>query len=210
MLILHGVSKGFGSRTVLKSIACRLEPGTVTVLAGANGAGKSTLLRIMAGLLAPDEGIVELHCHEAKRAYLGHATFVYPGLTALENLRFWDRMQGGSGAEDRLLDALARVELGRFADEYAGTFSRGMAQRLNLARVLLGEPRLLLLDEPGTGLDARSLNMLRSEVVRCRAYGAAVIWISHDLAGDAPLADRVLELSNKTLRQCSPDGERTC
>lgn len=204
MLKLRGVSKRFGSRTVLRGIDATLETGTLALLVGPNGAGKSTLLRLMAGLLSPDSGTVERNCTDTELAYLGHDTFLYNGLTALENLAFWERLYGGTASEATLMAALKRVGLERFADTRAGVFSRGMAQRLNLARVLLRAPRLLLLDEPGTGLDARSLAMLRGEVAALSAQGATVIWISHDLAGDLPMADLVLELANRTLAYAGP------
>lgn len=204
MLTLRGVGKRFGSRTVLRGIDATLAPGTLSLLVGPNGAGKSTLLRIMAGLLSPDSGTVERACADTELAYLGHATFLYGGLTALENLAFWERLYGGDVSEAGLMAALKRVGLERFADTRAGVFSRGMAQRLNLARVLLRAPRLLLLDEPGTGLDARSLATLRNEVTTLRAQGTTVIWISHDLTGDLPMADCVLELANRTLAYAGP------
>lgn len=129
--------------------------------------------------------------------YLGHATFVYPGLSALENLAFWSDVHGLDAGMDALTAALARVGLARYARERAGGFSRGMAQRLNLARVLLLEPDLLLLDEPGTGLDQTSLTMLRREIALARTRGAGVVWISHDVAADAALADRIVALADR-------------
>ena len=107
-----------------------------------------------------------------------------------------------AGAEPPAADAaLERVGLARHAHDRAGIFSRGMAQRLNLARVLLAKPRLLLLDEPGTGLDVASRALLRDIVREARARGTAVVWISHDLDTDGDLADRVLTLRKKTLEE---------
>ena len=199
MLKLTGVGKIFGARVVLKNVTLETAPGTVCLLVGANGAGKTTLLRIMAGLAKPSAGKVEWHCEPGELGYLGHATFIYPGLTALENLAFWSRLHGLGADRSRLLDMLERVELVRFAEERAGTFSRGMAQRLNLARILIQSPRILLLDEPGTGLDMYSISLLHREIDKARTEGASVVWISHDLAGDMPHADRVLAIVNKTL-----------
>ena len=153
----------------------------------------------MAGLSRPSTGAIECHCESGEIGYLGHATCIYPGLSALENLAFWSRLYGLGAERSRLTDLLERVELARFAEERAGTFSRGMAQRLNLARILLQSPRLLLLDEPGTGLDARSLALLRREIMQARSGGAAVVWISHDLAGDSNYADRILAIASRTI-----------
>lgn len=199
MLKLTGIGKMFGDRVVLKKISLETVPGTVSLLVGANGAGKTTLLKIMAGLIKPSTGTVECRCEQGELGYLGHATFLYPGLSALENLTFWSRLYGLGADRAHLLALLERVELARFAEERAGSFSRGMAQRLNLARILLQSPRILLLDEPGTGLDTRSLSLLRREIGEARAHGAVIVWISHDLAGDAPYADRILAIANKTL-----------
>lgn len=200
LVSLSGVAKLFGSRVIFKGVTLDVTRGTVTLLVGPNGAGKSTLLRIMAGLGQPSAGTVDWNVPEAKVGYLGHSTFVYAGLTALENLAFWRDVYGlhgeldEEGRERALLDILQRVELAPFAHERAGVFSRGMSQRLNLARVLLLQPQLLLLDEPSTGLDVRSADLLRREIAAAREAGAGVVWISHDFHGDAVLADRVVAL----------------
>ena len=130
-----------------------------------------------------------------KSAYLGHATFLYPRLSALGNLAFWARMYGRPRGREALLGLLDRVGLGGVAEERAGSFSRGMAQRLNLARIFLVEPALVFLDEPGTGLDVASQALLRQEISALRARGAAVVWVSHQIEQDAALADRVLSLA---------------
>jgi heme exporter protein A len=200
LLELRGIAKFFGHKCVFKAVDLIVARGTVTLLVGANGAGKSTLMRLMAGLLRPSAGSCECHAAAGRVAYLGHATCIYPGLTALENLAFWRNAQGLGLAAADLTALLERVGLERHAHERAGIFSRGMAQRLNLARTLMLEPELLLLDEPGTGLDSRAAMMLREEIVRARQRRAGVVWISHDVAADAPLADRVLTLERGSLR----------
>jgi len=218
LLKLAGIGKLFGARAVLRNISFEVHPGTVTLLVGANGAGKTTLLKIMAGVgppppgtaarfrrrtvrgrARPTVGTVERFCEDGGLGYLGHATFIYPGLTALENLAFWSGMHGNPTDKATLSEALARVELAPFAEERAGTFSRGMAQRLNLARILLQSPPLLLLDEPGTGLDVRSLAILHREIAASRDRGAGIVWITHDVAGDAKRADRIIAIENRSI-----------
>lgn len=203
----------YAGRVVLRDISLEIRPGTVTLLAGANGAGKSTLLRIMAGLTRPSVGTVTWDTcntsgghgeHGTSIGYLGHVTFMYPALSALENLAFWNRLYGRDTGAATLMDALERVGLGRYAEERAGAFSRGMAQRLNLARVLLLEPDLLFLDEPGSGLDAQSLLTLRREIALARERGAATVWISHDVETDATGADRLLLLGEQRLYYDGP------
>ena len=203
MLQLVRVAKTYGVKVIFKDVSCAFAPGSVSLLVGGNGAGKSTLMRVMAGLSRPSAGEARLAEH-ARVGYLGHATFLYPGLTALENLAFWRDACGLAFSRKDLMAALERVGLEAHAQERAGVFSRGMAQRLNLARILMQEPNLLLLDEPGTGLDASSLALLRREVVEARSREACVILISHDLAGDAPLADRLLALDGRRLAYDGP------
>lgn len=194
LISLKGVGRAFGSRRVFGSVTLDLAEGQTLLVLGPNGAGKTTLLKIMAGLASPTAGSVERQVGLESCAYLGHATFIYPRLSALENLGFWAGMYGLRTDDRDLLAVLRRVELNKFADEPAGRFSRGMAQRLNLARVLLIGPRLLFLDEPSTGLDTRSLDILLREIASARARGAAIAWVSHDLARDLPLADLALVL----------------
>ncbi len=209
MLRLSGVAKFYGQRLIFKGVSLNLEAGSVLLLVGGNGSGKSTLLKIMAGLSRPSAGTVECLAGPEKMAYLGHQTFIYPALSALENLLFWGRLyktpaalMGSAFLKTAAEQALERVELSPFAEEKAGTFSRGMAQRLNLARVFLQEPQVILLDEPGTGLDVRSAKILQREIIAARERGAATVWISHTLADDLPLADQVLALGKSRVLYC--------
>ena len=205
--------KSYGDRVILDDVTLSFLPGAKIGVVGPNGMGKSTLLKIMAGLSRPTVGTVERFCEDGGLGYLGHATFIYPGLTALENLAFWSGMHGNPTDKATLSEALARVELAPFAEERAGTFSRGMAQRLNLARILLQSPPLLLLDEPGTGLDVRSLAILHREIAASRDRGAGIVWITHDVAGDAKRANRIIAIENRTIGYCGPasgyEGVRT-
>lgn len=205
MLSLDAIARFYGSRLIFKDVTLSAEAGSVTLLAGANGAGKSTLLKIMAGLIRPSAGSVRREARSV--GFLGHQTFVYPNLTALENLSFWSRMYLLAPPPGAIERALERVELAPFAGEKAGGFSRGMAQRLNLARVLLQSPDLLLLDEPASGLDTRGTAMLYDEIAAARKRGAAVVWITHTVREDLARADRVALLENRRLARLCPAGE---
>lgn len=204
LLKLEKVAKFYGTKLVVKDVNLTVESGTITLLAGPNGAGKSTLLRIMAGLARPSAGQVQCNAQEHKIGYLGHQTFIYPDLSAYENLAFWAGLHGNKTDEATLLTTLDRVELKRFAHERAGSFSRGMAQRLNLARIFLLQPDLILLDEPGTGLDVRSMAMLRREIEEARTRGAGLVWISHSVANDLTIADAVIAIGDKRVQYNGP------
>lgn len=200
LLALQDIGKKYGSRIVLRGISFALYPASVSLLCGPNGAGKSTLLRIMAGLVRPSKGTVQTgNLTLGDIGYLGHTPFIYPSLTALENVRFWQKVHGKPLDEKALLNLLRRVDLHKFADERAASFSRGMLQRLNLARMLGQQPKLLLLDEPGTGLDTASMNLLYKEIACAKAQGACVVWISHSLEQDKHHADRLLQLDKQQL-----------
>ncbi|MHC1789145.1 heme ABC exporter ATP-binding protein CcmA [Solidesulfovibrio sp.] len=204
LLRLCRVSRFYGERAVLRAVDLTLVPGQALLVVGPNGAGKSTLLRLLAGLLPPSEGVLETDLAPGEIGYLGHKTLIYPKLTARANLAFWQAMFG-QPRDDAPIDAvLARVGLGRFADEEAGVFSRGMSQRLSLARVFLTAPRLLLLDEPASGLDPASADMLRREIRAAADVGASVAWVSHNVAADLPVCDRVLLLRGHRVAYDGP------
>lgn len=207
VLTVKRAAKFYGQKLVFKEISCHVEPGRIMLIAGPNGAGKSTLMRIMAGLSKPSAGEVALNLEPEQVAYLGHATFIYPGLTALANLRFWGTMYGLSPSKEELMALLRRVGLERAAEEKAGAFSRGMAQRLNLARIYLVKPKLIFLDEPGTGLDPKSLSGLREEIRGFRENGTSVVWISHHVQEDTALADTVLAIGGKKTEYFGPAAE---
>lgn len=179
MLSLDGIGKRYADKPVLQDLSLDARPGELLVVAGPNGSGKSTLLRIMAGLVRPDRGTVTFSSTAHERGYLGHETFLYPNLTALENLAFWQRLHKKPADEQTLLDALDDLGLAAFADEKAGTFSRGTAQRLSLVRVFLQSPAVLLLDEPLSGLDAASSAIATASFARLMEQGTALVLVTH-------------------------------
>jgi len=199
MIALRHVAKTFGARLILRDCTAEFREGSVSLVTGDNGAGKSTLLRIIAGLSQPSSGKVSFAPAEPSIGFLGHQTFLYPALTALENLAFWQKAHGLPAGEAALLGMLEHVNLARHAHERAGVFSRGMAQRLSLARILLQRPDVLLLDEPGTGLDQASQTMLEEEILEARKRGAAVVCVSHNLARARALADCVWRIRERRL-----------
>jgi len=209
LLRLNKVAKLYGQKLVFKGLSLDLDVGQAALVAGPNGAGKSTLLRLAAGVESPTAGEVQCAAEPGEIGYLGHATFIYPQLSALENLAFWSRYAGRRPKTEALMAALDRMGLAHAAHERAGRFSRGMAQRLSLARVFILEPKLLLLDEPGTGLDVKSRDILAREVRAAKERGAGILWVSHHLEQDLPLADTILAISDGRQAYCGPAGDYT-
>lgn len=201
------LTKLFNTKLVFKDVSLQLARGEVLVVIGPNGAGKSTLLKILCGLAEPTSGNVVCRVPDDRVGYIGHSTFIYPRLSAVDNLRFWSRMYSLSAGEDTILALLNRVGLDRVAYEQAGIFSRGMAQRLSLARVLLIEPQLIFLDEPSTGLDVRSQALLMREIAAARKRGAGLVWVSHDVERDIGRADKALVLEARRAAYFGPAKE---
>ena len=189
-------AKFYGDRKVFGGLNCDFRRGSLCVALGSNGAGKTTLLKILAGLTKLSEGEMEIK-RGARVGYFAHASFVYPGLTAAENLKFWARAYGADlgGVEP----ALQKVGLAARADDPARSFSRGMLQRLNFARLLLQKPDLWLLDEPFSGLDEESQSFMRRELKNIKGEGACVVVVSHDPRADLPLADCSLKMGGRPV-----------
>lgn len=182
-----------------------MDEGETLAIVGPNGAGKTTLLRMLATLNRPSRGTLAIMGHpvpdKAQRVrphlgYLGHDPLVYLDLTALQNLELFADLYGIADAPARIEDVLDQVGLLPRAFEPVRTFSRGMAQRLGIARVLLHRPSLLLLDEPTSGLDA-SGSALMDRVI---AEGTSVVVVTHDVERAVQVADRVMVLRAGTLR----------
>lgn len=196
----------YGRRRVLSRVSFACEAGTMTGLLGPNGAGKSTLMGVAALRAHPSAGVVRYgdrpaSALDARRlrgqiGWLGHDPGFYPEMTARENLRFYARLHDVPDAAARVTMALARAGLSERAEDAVGGFSRGMRQRLGLERVLLHAPRLVLLDEPFTGLDDASAHALRERLVDLKTAGAIVLLTTHDLAFVSGLLDRAVVLRN--------------
>jgi ABC-type multidrug transport system ATPase subunit len=207
-LRLIEVSRTFGRRRALNRVSMSADAGTITALLGHNGAGKSTLLSIAATLLQPTAGRVAFGAHDgrsggaalrARIGMLGHDLYLYQELSAAENLRFFANIYGVSDVERRVGAALERASLSDRRDDVVAGFSRGMRQRLALERALIHGPRLLLLDEPFTGLDEAAREALRTRLRTARADGAIVLLTTHDIAAIANLTDASVSLVDGRL-----------
>jgi heme exporter protein A len=194
--------KRFGERRAVDRVDVRLDAGECLAVLGPNGAGKSTLLRMLATLLRPDAGELSVCGRALPRqavqaraeiGYLGHDPLVYLDLTAQQNLELYADLYGIPDPRERIADALERVGLLVRSFDLVRTFSRGMAQLLGLARVLLHEPRLLLLDEPYAGLYAQGAHLLDA-VLADTTGGRGVVIVTHEVERGVALANRLLVL----------------
>lgn len=207
-LTFNDVSRHFGRRRALHRVSFECRAGEIVALLGPNGAGKSTLLSITATLLEPSSGEVRYGEYSTRRAgaslrgrigLLGHDLYIYPELSAAENLLFFGRMYGLADIERRVDAALAQAELAHRRDDPVGGYSRGMRQRLALERALLHDPRLVLLDEPFTGLDDAATGALRRRLAGLRERGSIVLVTTHDLETIEGIIDRAVMLQNGRL-----------
>lgn len=199
---LAGVDKNYGGVRALVQIGVSFEPGTLTRITGPNGAGKSTLLRVVAGLTRPTRGQVEvagLDLFRSKHArargavgYLGNDSGLYGELSVDENLAFCARLQGVPA--ERLEAAIARLELGAVRDRPLARLSLGFRRRAGLARLLVCQPALWLLDEPWNGLDAQASSVLADVLREQREAGHTALVAAHAAGEHAGLFDRALEL----------------
>ena len=212
-LAVHEVWKYFGDFPALRKVTLRVDPGSCVALLGRNGAGKTTLLKILAGLAAPSEGTILLEGKSPRDAatrsrigLIGHGIAVYDELTALENLEVFAQLYGIAQPREAAREWLRRVNLGHVENGKAREFSRGMRQRLAVARAFLHSPKLLILDEPFTGLDDRSIGLLQALLRDALATGATAILSTHQLPEAMELATHVALLNRGQLAFA---GERT-
>src|SRR5690242_18131891 len=204
LIHVRGLVRVFGPTRVLDGVDLDVAAGEAVALLGPNGAGKTTLLKIIATLLRPSRGTAAVAGHdgardpEAVRRLIGviaHGVQLYEDLTARENVKFWATLAGWPVDADTLAQALAEVELDRHADVRVRTFSAGMKRRLALARVTLGRPRVLLLDEPFAALDARARKWLEARLEAFKAAGGALLMATHSFGRELGGADRLAILA---------------
>jgi ABC-type multidrug transport system ATPase subunit len=171
------LSKRFGDKRVLDGLELEVPHGGFVLVTGPNGSGKTTLLRLCAGLAAPTSGELDVDVPRGAIGFLAHEPLVYRELTALENLDLYGRLYRIPERRERCGAMLERWGLWRSRNDRAGTFSRGMLQRLALCRAFLHEPDLLLLDEPFDGLDAEGAKMLYLTLAE---HGSTALVATHD------------------------------
>ena len=213
------VSRHYGRRRAVTRVSFVATRGSIIGLLGPNGAGKSTLLAMLATLLRPSAGAIRYGPMQAADAppelrgrigVLGHDLFLYPELTARENLAFFAGLYGRYDADDAARAALTRAGLADRGDDLVSGFSRGMRQRVALERALIHDPRLVLLDEPFTGLDEASTSALVARLRGLRESGAAIVLATHDLdVADGLLDEAIFLREGRMVESLSrPEGLR--
>jgi heme exporter protein A len=200
MIEVRGLSKYFGRFSALRDLSLTVRQGDFIALFGRNGAGKSTFLRILAGLSRPSSGAFHIKPAGASKSnslrgaigYLSHLTSLYLDLTAMENLRFYAQLMDIRPDDEFLNRKIGQVGLAGREREPVRNYSRGMQQRLAIARAFLHDPEILLLDEPFTGLDQSGADLLKSFLVDARSKSKTCIMAIHDAQLGYEMANRLV------------------
>lgn len=200
---VQGLTKSFGHHLALRGIDLQVRPGDIVVIFGPNGAGKTTLIKVLATIMNPSSGRVLIdgldlkHNAEEVCRQIGvvtHQTFLYSNLTTYENLEFYSRMYDIPRARERVHEVLVMVGMSSRLYDRVGTLSRGMQQRLSIARALLHKPMVMMLDEPETGLDQQAASMLWKALQAEGGRKRTTVLTTHNLERGLELCDRLLIL----------------
>ena len=213
-----GVRKDYGDRAVLRGIDLSIGWGEIAALFGANGAGKTTLLRVLAGLARPDSGAVHIAGRRMGRTggaarrlvgFAGHQTMLYNDLTCRENLAFYGTLYSVPRLNHRIARVLETLNLADRADRRVRTLSHGMQKRLSIARAILHEPSVLLLDEPESGLDTVSAAALGKFLAQWAAGGKSALLTTHNVEVGLSWAERALALAGGQVAHDAPADAAT-
>lgn len=210
MIQTKNIIKAIGERVILRGVNIHIKQGETVAILGPNGAGKSTWLKIVAGLVKTTEGDIFIDGKQLKKdeyelkekiGYLGHLSFLYDHLTPVENLRFFAKLYGVKEPNEKIKELIDEVGLTFYRNEPVRSFSRGMLQRLAIARAILHEPKILLLDEPHTGLDQQAVNILNKVILRLKEQGVTTVMITHDFHQVIATCDRAIVLNSGRVKE---------
>ncbi len=210
---VNGLTRSFGKIVALECIDLNLREGEFLTVFGPNGAGKTTLIGVLSTLVKPTSGKILFFGKSVKddsnhlRRSIGvieHQPLLYNRLTALENLKFYGRMYGIDPLEERIEEVLEEVHLLERANDISGTFSRGMLQRLSIARAMLHQPLVYLLDEPYSGLDQHSGDRLRDMLAKLKSQGKTILMTTHNMERGFELSDRNVIMVNGKIEYDTP------
>lgn len=204
MLVAEKIVKKIGTKTILNDVNLQVVKGDFVCVLGANGAGKSTLLKTLSLLMKPSSGKVFFQGVDAstdggkigkRMGVISHHTFLYEQLTAYENLQFYGRMYGVSHLEERIYSVIKEVGLEFALNERVQSYSRGMQQRLAIARAIIHSPEILFLDEPHTGLDQQAIDMFNNIMTKFNSAGGTIIMITHNIEEGLLLSNKAIVVS---------------
>ncbi|OIJ20402.1 heme ABC exporter, ATP-binding protein CcmA [Anaerobacillus alkalidiazotrophicus] len=205
MIETKGLIKTIGDKMILRGINLSIEKGETVAILGPNGAGKSTVLKILGGLVKASSGEVKIAgldlkkgSYDSKRkiGFLAHNSFLYDHLSPLENLKFFGKLYGVQDVENRAKQLIDEVGLSFFMHDPVRSFSRGMIQRIAIARAIIHDPEILLFDEPHTGLDQQAIQLLNKVILRMKQEGATIIMVTHDFGQALETCDRFVIIKN--------------
>ena len=203
-LLINGIYKQYGYRNILKDINISISAGNVLTIIGPNGAGKSTLLKILSTQVRPTKGEMlynnipihkDLNNYKKALSYLSHKTFLYDDLSAYQNLVFFAKLYNYKDPGQKVLELLELLELNTRKDDPVKYYSRGMQQKLTIARALINNPQFIYLDEPYTGLDSRAENLLSTQILKKKEEQAIIVLVSHDIEKSYNIATKIMILN---------------
>ena len=213
---IKSLTKSFSYVKALNGIDLKIDCGETLSIFGPNGAGKTTMLRILSTLINMTSGVVRIGDYDIKKnsyeirkniGFLSHEKFLYNNLTAFENLKFFSELYGVNNSADLSMELLKKVGIFEKKDELASKLSSGMKQRLSIARALINDPKILLLDEPFTGLDPKGINIISSILNNLKSTGKTILLTTHNLALGLELGDRFVILNSGKIAYQKPCSE---
>ena len=219
ILQLIDIHKNFGYRTILKGVSFEMSTGTQTLLLGKNGSGKTTLLKILSGLVNSSKGQVLLNgiptekCPNQLRKLIGlisHSNHFYNELSAVENLRFYSRLRAVKNLKYKINSALEETGLLKVSSVPVKTYSSGMLKRLNIAKLMVYKPDILLLDEPYTGLDYDSCEFFNRFLTGFKQKGGTILMISHQIETCFECCDQILILKQGKIKDQLKASDYSC
>ncbi|WP_419956172.1 ABC transporter ATP-binding protein [Neobacillus niacini] len=205
MIEIKKLTKQADNKLILRGIDLSITQGETVAILGPNGAGKSTLLKVLATLIKPTSGLVKINGLDLKKdhievkklfGYLPHSSLLYDHYTPLENLVFFGDLYGVKDVEKRARNLVNEVGLSFFINEPVKNFSRGMIQRIAIARAIIHEPKIMLLDEPHTGLDQGAISILNNVILSMKEKGCTTLMVTHDFKQAAAICDRIIIVKN--------------
>ncbi|MCM3114782.1 ABC transporter ATP-binding protein [Neobacillus sp. MER 74] len=205
MIEIKKLTKQADNKLILRGVDLLISKGETVAILGPNGAGKSTLLKVLATLIKPTSGLIQVNGMDLKKnhikikkimGYLPHSSLLYDHYTPLENIVFFGNIYGVKNVEQRATELVKEVGLSFFLNEPVKNFSRGMIQRIAIARAIVHEPEILLLDEPHTGLDQGAIGILNNVILSMKAKGTTTLMVTHDFKQAAEICDRIIIVKN--------------